>query len=1120
MKRSESSQPEPEGKRPVPTRVHVPGYVIEGVIGRGATGVVYRARQEAVDREVALKVLRPELTSNPRVISRLKREARTTARLAHPNVISAIDMGEVGGRWWYAMELVEGGTLEQLIKRKGALDERRALRLFIPLVEALVHLAEHGVVHRDIKPANILIDERTGIARLADLGLAFADDDPERTQAATGTLGTPAFMSPEQAVDSSAADSQSDLWSMGATMFHALTGRPPFRGASAAEVLSEVLHARIEDPQSIEPELSSGVSLVIRKCLVRERGQRYQRPKDLLTDLERVRERRAPRVRRRELQRTRRELTQLRVAGGLAIAALLAAGIWGFLRSRSTPAGVPGTGEEVAASPALDFLVRRAASPEPGPPGLLLRELEVVSEGLTRPQLVQANELASRLRSRLRQDTRRVASDVAKRVRALVDGSRFVEARAELEGFEAKLVSSVGATRSELEAHRVLFPTLERESVLLEDRLEFELRELGHKAEDHVSDLRNRARSDFQRGNRREAFDALAIQRKDLLEALGASELDVSEQALDDTLVPIERALVLERDALVESWRDTDRALVRGLRDRAKELEADLKGAASPPFAAADELGDWFARELTRRSIDTELLPGELDFYALEVERDLKSQLVMLEDDRLRIATSKEFDDLRRIETSLFQARRFAEVEALWSEALESTRAPIGDPNAGWRVSFRELASRRVLRAQRLDSLMDRCSRRLIATDGERLELFIKGIRRKGILRAGPDPRESGFRFVEDRGQKHDFTLSELPVKLFESFMGWGRRSSLSAVDRLDLGMLQFATGEFEAAIKTLRSGRLPEGGALDDLAADILIDAETAKSKAEDRAVERAEEARRRLDRVLSNEMRTWQPRRMLAEVDLLLNQFGDLPFVRERRSDLVALKEELQGSKGRASQARLAAAFPGATVSIPQPQRVRLEFDLRSRDLPRPLSQGQFRFDGLGWAIPKPASSWDSFNKDLGLGLAVGPLVQWSKGKFEVELELTPLGSNAPGQCWFFRVGEMTVAYAEGILPGGSPEAWPRFVGGALELDELEKSIREVKTTRTGEREVLHPERTVIVRIEGSVKARRFELRVGDSDPIQFTNLRLDEDGPPRIEFRSWEPVRVTRLVVEANR
>ena len=277
------------------TPPNIPGFVVTGVLGRGATGVVYRAHQDAVDRDVALKALHSHLVTNVRAVKRLQREARLAARLAHPSIISAIDMGEVDGVWWYAMELVEGVSLSRRIAERGSLTERELLRLFSPLCDALQHAHEVGIVHRDIKPANILIDAR-GRARLVDLGLAMGQNDPSITRTGA-TLGTPHYVSPEQARDPAQADIRSDIWSLGATMYHAACGRPPFQvdgdgSGGVAEVLARVLHDRVEDPRVIAPGLSRDFALLLRKCLTRDPGQRYQEPWELVADVERLRERR------------------------------------------------------------------------------------------------------------------------------------------------------------------------------------------------------------------------------------------------------------------------------------------------------------------------------------------------------------------------------------------------------------------------------------------------------------------------------------------------------------------------------------------------------------------------------------------------------------------------------------------------------------------------------------------------------------------------------------------------------------------------------------------------------------------------------------------------------------
>src|SRR5882672_7299520 len=300
------------------------------MIGRGSAGVVYRAVQLAVERKVALKVLHPEIAARGRSVRRLQREARTTAKLAHPGIVTAIDMGQSNGVWWYAMELVDGPSLAERLRKQGAMSEREALRVFIPLCEALEHAFEQGVVHRDIKPSNILIDG-TGRARIVDLGLAFAEDDPMLTQQG-GTLGTPHYISPEQARNPQAADVRSDIWSLGATLFHCVCGRPPFAGESAAEILSGVLYARIPDPGSIQPELSKSLRLVLRKCLARDPSRRYQHPRELREDLELIRERRQVNVKRGALDPVAGAMSNrvraLWLGGALAVAGAAALVIW------------------------------------------------------------------------------------------------------------------------------------------------------------------------------------------------------------------------------------------------------------------------------------------------------------------------------------------------------------------------------------------------------------------------------------------------------------------------------------------------------------------------------------------------------------------------------------------------------------------------------------------------------------------------------------------------------------------------------------------------------------------------------------------------------------------------
>ena len=249
------SQPAPK-PQPFP---EIPGYRIEAVIGRGSAGIVYRALQLAIERKVALKVLHPELASRGRAVRRLQREARTTARLSHPGIVSAIDMGTTNGLWWYAMELVDGPSLAERLKKSGVLSEREALRLFIPLCEALEHAFEHGVVHRDIKPANIFMVGRER-ARVLDFGIARMAQQHDLPLEQEVSGGSPYYMAPEQILEQP-VDARSDVYALGVVLYELLAGRRAFAGRTLAEIQRAVL----ERP----PPLASDVAPAVPPALAR-----------------------------------------------------------------------------------------------------------------------------------------------------------------------------------------------------------------------------------------------------------------------------------------------------------------------------------------------------------------------------------------------------------------------------------------------------------------------------------------------------------------------------------------------------------------------------------------------------------------------------------------------------------------------------------------------------------------------------------------------------------------------------------------------------------------------------------------------------------------------------------
>jgi serine/threonine-protein kinase len=261
----------------------IEGYEILGKLGKGGMGSVYKARHQKLDKLVALKVLPPELASNQEYLDRFMREARAAAKLNHPNIVQALDVGESYGYHYFVMEYVEGRTVKDMIEQDGPLPEGRALDIVIQVSEALVHAWKHEMVHRDIKPSNIIVNEQ-GVAKLCDLGLAKSvSEDGTITQ--TGVImGTPFYLSPEQA-RSEDLDCRSDIYSLGVTLFHMTTGQVPFTGNSAATILYKHIFLDPPKPKSLNPKISDGLSRLILRMMSKSRDDRPQTPTTLIGEL-------------------------------------------------------------------------------------------------------------------------------------------------------------------------------------------------------------------------------------------------------------------------------------------------------------------------------------------------------------------------------------------------------------------------------------------------------------------------------------------------------------------------------------------------------------------------------------------------------------------------------------------------------------------------------------------------------------------------------------------------------------------------------------------------------------------------------------------------------------------
>jgi len=270
------------------------GYELLSKVGRGGMGVVYKARQLSMNRLVAIKILAPRLARNKEYIGRFIREAQAVGRLNHRNIVQGLEAGERDGFYYFAMEYVDGETVHQMIMREGALKETLALNIVRDVARALSHAHRVGLVHRDIKPGNIMLT-RGGVTKLCDLGLAREKD---RGTAAPGkahvAVGTPYYISPEQAMGQDNADIRSDIYSLGATLFRMVVGDVPFDGESPGEILSHHIQTPLPWPSHLNPNVSDNTSRLIAKMMAKDPKERYQTPSELVEDIERVLEGKPP----------------------------------------------------------------------------------------------------------------------------------------------------------------------------------------------------------------------------------------------------------------------------------------------------------------------------------------------------------------------------------------------------------------------------------------------------------------------------------------------------------------------------------------------------------------------------------------------------------------------------------------------------------------------------------------------------------------------------------------------------------------------------------------------------------------------------------------------------------
>lgn len=266
--------------------IRIAEFVLEQRVGVGGMGAVFKAHDTRLSRKVALKVLSPKVSMDPTLISRFHNEARATARLSHDNIARVYSSGEALGVHFIAYELIDGTNLRELIGERGIIDPSDALNFALQIAMGLNHMTACGVVHRDIKPSNIIITPEAR-ARVVDLGLARRDgaDSIADLTVAGSTLGTFDYISPEQAQDPRSVDVRSDIYSLGCTMFHMLTGQAPYKDGTALQKLLDHKGKDAPAPHEINRKVPRSLSAVVRRMMASDPDERYAAPAVLIDEL-------------------------------------------------------------------------------------------------------------------------------------------------------------------------------------------------------------------------------------------------------------------------------------------------------------------------------------------------------------------------------------------------------------------------------------------------------------------------------------------------------------------------------------------------------------------------------------------------------------------------------------------------------------------------------------------------------------------------------------------------------------------------------------------------------------------------------------------------------------------
>lgn len=258
-------------------------FEVDSQLGKGGMGVVYKAHEPSLNRTVAVKVLGEHLAQDKEFVQRFQREAQAAAALNHPNIVQIYSFGEENGKYYFAMEFVNGISVQEMIKQDGSLTPDQAAHVILQAAEGLAAAHDMGMIHRDIKPANLMIN-RQGLVKIADFGIALRPSDRTRLTSSGMLMGTPGYLSPEQCLDKN-VDARTDIYALGVSFFEMLSGRVPFSANSPAALIREIVDGTPMDLSLLRADLPEELKKIVEKMMHKDPDQRYQSCHDIVSDL-------------------------------------------------------------------------------------------------------------------------------------------------------------------------------------------------------------------------------------------------------------------------------------------------------------------------------------------------------------------------------------------------------------------------------------------------------------------------------------------------------------------------------------------------------------------------------------------------------------------------------------------------------------------------------------------------------------------------------------------------------------------------------------------------------------------------------------------------------------------